>query len=96
MGLSQCKTMYMLLQRFLVSMMLNPQAHLSAFTPNRANDRRSIILISAVSALLIRPTAGWICRVKVFITFFPRHSETFRRFQYARLEGAFPVGLFQR
>ena len=75
-------------QGLLIGVMDQPQPDLTALAANRAHDWRTIIVISAVTALFIGPSAGRIIRVRVIITFFPPHSETFRRFQLVhRLRG---------
>ena len=69
----------------------HPQAHLTRFPSDGANDGRTVVGISAPSPLFVGPTARWVSRVKVLVTFFPPHSETFRRFLSRYLVGPLPL-----
>ena len=88
--------MNMLLQGFLVRMVNDPKTHLTAFTPNRSDHGGPIILICAMSALFVGTATRRIAWIKVFVTFFPQHSETFHPFQYADRGAGCPVGLSRR
>ena len=79
----QSKMVNMRLQSFLIRVVNDPQSHLTTFTSDRSDHRWAIILICTVSALFVGAAPRWIVRIKVFFSFFPQHSETFRRFQYA-------------
>src|SRR5512140_3387395 len=96
MRFGQSEVMHMLLQRFLVSVMSDAQAYLSTFTTDGSDDWRTVILIRAVSTQVIGAAARRIGRLKVFVTFFPQHSETFHRFQYAHRGEAYLAVLFLR
>jgi len=75
-------------QGLLVGVMNQPQPHLPTFAANRAHNRGSVIIVSAMTALFIGPWTGRVVRTAVIVTFFPPHSETSRQFQSGyRLRG---------
>ena len=73
--------MDVMFEGFLVGVMNHPQANLTTLTANRPHNWRTIIVIGAMTALFVGPTTRGIIRVGMILTFFPPHSETFRRFQ---------------
>jgi len=73
--------MDMMFEGFLVGVVNHPQANLTTLTTNRPHNRRTIIVIGAMAALFVGPTARGIIKIGMILTFFPPHSETFRRFQ---------------
>jgi hypothetical protein len=54
-----------------IAMPNHPTALFARFTADDMNDRRSVVVIAAVSWLLIRSTARWIIWVPMGCTFFP-------------------------
>ena len=78
---SQGAGMDVMFEGFLVGVMNHPQANLTTLTANRPHNWRTIIVIGAMAALFVGPTTRGIIRVGMILTFFPPHSETFRRFQ---------------
>ena len=72
---------HMLLQGLAIGVFNHTQAHLPTFSPNRADDRRPIIVIGAVPSLFVGAPSRGIGRIAVLFAFFPPHSETFHRFQ---------------
>jgi hypothetical protein len=75
------ETNQVLLQSLTIRVLDDTQPNGSALTPDRADDGRTVIIIGAVPALFVGPTAGWVRGIIVFSAFFPPNSETFRRFQ---------------
>jgi hypothetical protein len=76
-------------ESFPVGMMHHTQPHLSTITTYGPNDRGAVIIVSAMTRLFIGPTAGWIIRITVIVTFFPPRSETSRQFQSVHLSRGF-------
>ena len=72
-------TMDMLLQSLPVDMLTDSQAALPTFSADSPDHRRSIILVGAVPALLVRSPARRIQRIGVLFAFFPPRSETSRQ-----------------
>ena len=73
--------MDVMFESFLVSVVNHSQTDLTTLTPYRSHNWRTIIVISAMAALFVSPAAWRIIGIGVIFTFFPPHSETFRRFQ---------------
>ena len=61
----------------------DPHPHLTALSTNGANDRRTVIGVSAPSAPLVGASTGRIQWVAMRLPFFPPHSETFHQFPSA-------------
>ena len=78
---NQSEGMDVMFESFLVSVANHPQTNLTTLTPYRTHNRWTIIVISPMAALFVSPAARGIIRIGVILTFFPPHSETFRRFQ---------------
>ena len=79
-------------ESFPVGMMCHAQAHLPTITTYGPNDRGTVIIVSAMPPSFIGPTAGWIIRITVIVTFFPPRSETSRQFQSVHLSRGFEAG----
>lgn len=58
-------------QGLFVRVVNRPQAHLPAFTADRADNRRQVIVIGAVSRPLVSSSAWWIIGISVKFAFFP-------------------------
>src|SRR6185436_4353849 len=70
--------MPVLVQRLTVGMVTDPQATLPTVAPHGADNRRPIVVVRPMPALLGSAPPWWIKRVGVSLTFFPPHSETSR------------------
>ncbi len=66
------ETEQVLLQSLTVRMLDDTQPNGSTRTPDRADDRRTVIIIGTVPALFVGPTTGWVRGIIVFLAFFPR------------------------
>jgi hypothetical protein len=73
----------------------DPHPNLTRNSALNGTNRRSIIGISAPSPSLISSIAGWVLRIRVPVTFFPRRSGTFHRFRLPDRQGGSVVGLVQ-
>lgn len=74
-----------LLQGWLVGMRNDGQPYLPTLTPKGPDDRRTIILIGAMTFAFIGATTRWIVGVEMRFAFFPPRSETSPRFQSRHL-----------
>jgi len=59
----------------------DPYPNLACFPTDRADNRGTVIGISAASGPFVSPPTRWIRWIEVFVTFFPPRSETSHRFQ---------------
>ena len=73
----------------LVGMLDHSQPHLPTFTAYGPHDRGPVIIVGAMTALFIGPTAWGIIWITVIVTFFPPRSETSRQFQSVHLSRGF-------
>src|SRR5262245_57722076 len=69
-------SMHVLLHRLAIGMVPHAQTTLPTVTPHGADAGRPSVVIRPVAAVLVGPTARWIKRIGVFLTFFPPRSET--------------------
>ena len=76
--------MHMVPQRLPIGMLANPQPALATLSANRPHNRRTVIGIRAVPALLVGAPPRRVVGVGVFVPFFPPRSETSRRFRSQR------------
>jgi len=79
-------------QRCRIGGVRHSQSHLPTFSTYRADDRRSVTLVSAMTSPFVSSPPGWIPPVEMLLTFFPPHSETSHRSQYARRQAVRWVG----
>lgn len=70
-------------ERFAIGVVDHPQAHLSALPTNRADLRRTIIVIGSVSPVFVCPPARGIGRILMFFAFFPRILKQFIGLRHA-------------
>jgi hypothetical protein len=78
-GSRQRLTVEMPPQRRPIRMLADPQPTLPAPSPDGADHRRSVILVGAVAAPLVRTPPRRVGRIGVAVAFFPPRSETSRR-----------------
>ena len=83
--------MHMGLQRFARRIRHDAQADLPTLAPNGSNNRRAIIRVGSAPTSVVRTATRRIKRIRVFLAFFPPHSETSRLFQYAHLPAGYSV-----
>ena len=72
--------MHMLVQGLAIRTLTDAQAALPTLPANRANHRRPVIFIVAMTASFVGSTTRRIKRIAVLFAFFPPRSETSRRF----------------
>jgi len=66
-----------------IGSMSHSQPHLPTLPAYRADDRRTVALISAMTSEFVGSSPRWIPPVEVLLTFFPPHSGTSHQSQYA-------------
>jgi len=94
-GLRLSKLLYKRTQSCPLSIFHNPHPDLTRNSALNGTNRRSIIGISPSASTLIGSVAGWVLRIRVPVTFFPRRSGTFRRFRLPDRQGGSAVERFQ-
>src|SRR3712207_1606482 len=74
--------MHMRPQRGALCISDDSQPNLPRFATYSTQNRRSVIRVGAAPASFVRPPTRCVRRVKMFLTFFPPHSETFHHFRW--------------
>lgn len=90
-GSGQGEGVDVVFQSFAIRVMDDPQPDLARFPAHRPDHGRTVIVIGPVSDLFIGPAARRVSRVRVIVTFFPPHSETFHLFQFGDQAALFAV-----